>query len=171
MKVTTENFSGIAVDINIDPHGRFNADVPGYEANPLQGQSIEELRGQIRKAIVKMKAAVAVPITIWDITRDRPGRHGWRRGRGLLHCTLRGVHARSDALLLRADDTAGETYQIEDYHLRQNVGRRFTPEEIAQYAKLTAAVDEAQARLTALLEGVRIDPARAAAIVGAVEEV
>jgi predicted RNase H-like HicB family nuclease len=168
MKVTTEVFSGVSVDIEVDTSGKFSAAVPDYEDNPLRGASIEELREKIRKAITKTKAATAIPITIYNIQTVEGRYPNWIAGRGLLHCFLRGMHARTRALLLR--DGKGRNFQIDDYHLRQSVARRFTKDEIARYTSLTAAVDEAQARLTTFLSGVEIDPRKAATTRPAADE-
>lgn len=137
-KVTTLAVMGEDVDVYVTNQGKFLAADPNGDSDddPLSGPTLDDLTKAIRKALTKKKAGVAVDVTILDYSpNERMNR--WdrtTRGRSTFDCVLRGVHARTRAVMLRGPD--GKLFQIDAWGGdRFIMTKRLTDAEKAVYRR------------------------------------
>lgn len=159
MKLTTEQIGDHRIDIHVNEGGKFTAT---FEDHDYRADTKDELIEDLRQAARKMKAQVAIPITMVDTVpasatnsrnfSDDP----YVRGTGVVQCVFRGVHPRTGALLLA--DLDGKKFQLSSYEGKRNVAKRLTPDEEARYLELANALLVAQTAKDDFLETILLDP-------------
>lgn len=158
VRVKSERIGDAEIVIEVDSGGTFSAEIPDGDG-AVTGKTLEDVIAKARAAVTKAKRAKPVEITIYNVApKERKGWEGhappFDDGIGLVHCTLRGWSDRRRALLITYE---GKKYIVDDYNIREQVARRFKPEEEREYARLSQAAADAAAALKTFLEERKID--------------
>lgn len=126
MKLTTDTFNGLAVDIHVDSFGRFSGAINGQTH---WGTSLDDLKGRLQKAAAKAVAAsgVRVPVGIID--------GGIPKNVQLVRHAASDRHSSYDILVRdMGTNKAGDPVRTTDM-----VYQLWTPETIAELKHLQAA--------------------------------
>jgi len=162
-KITTDHIgpARVAIEIFVDSSGQFSAE---YNDERYSANTRADLLVLLEKAVKQAAAEKAAPVTIVNLVYPEKKSH-WENpveeGRGVIHAQLRGKHGREHSMWLFTSES-GVKFKLGGYGDRlSQLCRRLTPEEVADYATLVAAIDTAQAAFDAWLQARHVSPQEA----------
>jgi hypothetical protein len=159
MKVTTDQVGAQRIDIFVDNSGEFHAE---YNEQSYRAETRMLLIKQLEKAVKSAENEKAIPVTIIDmvVSADKRDEGKYESGRGVIQAKLRGKHGREWSTWLFMTDDGKKKFKLSSHETRK-LCRRLTPEEIAEYERLAARVDEAEMLMAEWLATVHVSPEEA----------
>lgn len=166
MKLKTIKMNGMHCEIDVSGDGRFSCNVAGQWC---MANTLEELKVKLKKATKRPNIQVAIPMSVTGRKFHRPqyGRASWVSGYGAQHITLTSIGVDGDVRY--QDDLTHEKGDLDDVtgHHRGELTRRLTDEEVAEYARLAEAADDAREALHEFLKPLTVTSYTAADLVKA----
>lgn len=149
---------GIDVTIEVDSNGSFYAHVD--DVGQFHGKTLAELEEQLNKSLKRATAKKAIEVTVLGLRPKQKGDFGsynsnFTKGDGAVDVTLRGFSDRTRDLLITEPD--GKTKGKLGANDAQDVVKKLTPAEHAEYAQLLENVALARRALEAFAAPRRFD--------------
>jgi hypothetical protein len=150
---------GEKINVSIDSSGFFSARA-GIDY--LRAASLNELLGQLRKAISKTRIKVAVPATLANVdVYDKPGQ-SWRRkviARTCKRIIMTGINPKNNEIqYVMEDGTKGEQRR-RSYSHDGGFMKPMTDDQIAEWERLIGARDKATSDFDKFVERFKMDDA------------
>lgn len=132
---------------------------PASPSFPTTAPTRVELLEKLKKAVKAAEIEKAIPVTLVDLVpataRGYYSSAPYETGRGIVHAKLRGKHAREwNTWLYMTEDGKKFKFSSQGQHLC----RRLSAGEVAEYERLTAAIDVAEQAYAIWFKEVHVQP-------------
>lgn len=161
MKVTTDTIGKEKIDIHVDSSGHFWAE---YEDERYEDETRKALLEKLAKAVKRHESEKAVRVTLVDVqptTRKSFSYGPYEPGRGVLHARLRGKHGREWNAWLFVSEDGKTKFKMASHNGGFTLCPRLSAEQVAEYERLSGAIETAKAAYAEWLKGVEVTPEEA----------